>query len=172
MILLHEILVIVHHPHPQHYYDYFSHPNSYILTLYPHCHQSPHPSIFTNISFHPDDPDPRSQPDAGVLAMGGGQTTHFQGDEVRHGEHVPGDHHHDQDDNGEHLRGDDDDGLMVRMVSQSISCACFCLEVIFCAILTVIDKRRAGGANFRIFLADDAVGLFSWAVACPLEYSI
>ena len=116
MILLHEILVIVHHPHPQHYYDYFSHPNSYILTLYPHCHQSPHPSIFTNISFHPDDPDPRSQPDAGVLAMGGGQTTHFQGDEVRHGEHVPGDHDHDQDDNGEHLRGDDDDGLMVRMV--------------------------------------------------------
>ena len=116
MILLHEILVIVHHPHPQHYYDYFSHPNSHILTLYPHCHQSPHPSIFTNISFHPYDPDPRSQPDAGVLAMGGGQTTHFQGDEVRHGEHVPGDHDHDQDDNGEHLRGDDDDGLMVRMV--------------------------------------------------------
>ena len=37
---------------------------------------------------------PCVQPDAGVLAMGGGQTADFQGDEVRHGEHVPGDHHH------------------------------------------------------------------------------
>ena len=31
------------------------------------------------------------QPDARVLAMGGGEKANFQRDEIRHGEHVPGD---------------------------------------------------------------------------------
>ena len=32
------------------------------------------------------------QPDARVLAMGGGEKANFQRDEIRHGEHVPGDY--------------------------------------------------------------------------------
>ena len=49
--------------------------------------------------------------------MGGWQTADFQGDEIRHGEHVPGDRLHDDRRHGMYIGGDDDDdGLMVRMV--------------------------------------------------------
>ena len=57
-----------------------------------------HMSIIKLILFSYDPHDPCVQPDARVLAMGGGQTADFQGDEVRHGEHVPGGHHHHRDD--------------------------------------------------------------------------
>ena len=111
--------------------------------------------------------------------MGGRQTADFQGDEVRHGEHVPGDHHH-------HHEHEHDDvcrtwnsksgmiaaGLMARMVvtyfdnHSQFHVHAFVLRL-FCAILTVIDQRGGGGANFRIFLADDASKLFLRCPALP-----
>ena len=106
--------------------------------------QTPRPLTYQHDlhpSFHPDDPDRCTQPDAGVLAMGSWQTAHFQGDEVRHGEHVPGDYRQ----HGKYIGGDDDDdGLMVRMVvtyfdNHSQFHVHALVWRLFCAILTVID---------------------------------
>ena len=111
--------------------------------------------------------------------MGGWQTADFQGDEIRHGEHVPGDNDLDYECHGKYIGGDDDDdGLMVRMVVTYFdNHSQFHVHALvwrsFCAILTVIDQNRPGLANLNIFLADDAVKLFSVrCLPCPLEYSI
>ena len=118
--------------------------------------------------------------------MGGRQTADFQGDEVRHGEHVPGDHHH-------HHEHEHDDvcrtwkrysksgmiaaGLMARMVvtyfdnHSQFHVHAFVLRL-FCAILTVIDQRGGGSANFRIFWPTMRRNFFFGALRCPLEYSI